>query len=78
MPDGRLAAEAGEGAFVEDLRDQPHVPDRRDLAVVGHGDACALLAAMLQRVQAEERQPRDVEAGRVDAEHTAHLCEVPV
>ena len=77
VPDGRLAAEAGEGALVEDLRDQSHVPDGRDLAVIGHGDAGALLAAVLQRVKAEEGQARDVEDGSVDGKHTAHLCEVP-
>ena len=31
-----------------------------DLAVVGHGDAGALLAAMLQGVQAEEGDAGDV------------------
>ena len=43
---------------------------------VGDGDAGALLAAVLERVEAEEGQPRDVAVGRaervVDAEHAAH------
>ena len=32
----------------------------------------ALLAAVLQRVEREVREPRDVAAGRVDAEDAAH------
>ncbi len=35
------------------LRDEVHVPDGRDLALVGHGDAGALLSAMLQGAETE-------------------------
>ena len=59
---------AGEHLLVEDLRDEAHVFDDRDLAFVGHGDAGALLAAVLQGVEAEEGEAGDVAAGGDDAE----------
>ena len=78
MADGVLAAEALEHLLVEDLADEAQVLDDRDLAVVGHGDAGALLAAVLQGVEAEERQPRDVAPRRVDAEDAAAVMETIV
>ena len=71
VADGVRAGEAGEHLLVEDLRDEAHVLDDRDLAFVGHGDAGALLAAMLQGVEPEEGEPGDVAARRVDAKDAA-------
>ena len=78
MADGVLAAEALEHLLVEHLADQAEVLDDRDLAVVGHGDAGALLAAVLQGVEAEEGQARDVEPRRVDAEDATAVVEMIV
>ena len=78
MTDGVRAAEAGERLLVEDLRGQAEVFDDRDLAAVGDRDAGALLATVLQSVEAEEGQPGDVVAGGEDAEDTAGVVEVVV
>jgi hypothetical protein len=72
---GVLAAQALEHLLVEDLADETQIPDDRDLAVVGHGDAGALLAAVLQGVEAEERQARDVAPRRMDAEDATAVME---
>ncbi len=71
VTDGVRAGEPGEDLLVEDLRDEAHVFDDRDLALVGHRDAGALLAAMLQGVEPEEGEPGDVAARGEDAEHAA-------
>ena len=42
--------------LVEDLRDEPEILQRRDAPAVGHGDAGALLAAVLQGVEPEVRR----------------------
>ena len=55
--------------------DEAQVLDHRDLAVVAHGDAGALLAAVLQGVEAEEGEARDVAPRRVDAEDAAAVVE---
>ena len=47
---------AFERAFVEGLGDVPHRARDAHLLAVGGGDAGALLAAMLQRIEAEIRQ----------------------
>ena len=78
VADGVLAAEALEHLLVEHLADEAEVLDDRDLAVVGHGDAGALLAAVLQGVQPEEGQARDVVARRVDAEDATAVVETIV
>ena len=74
----RAAAEPCEHLLVEHLRDQAHVLDDRDLALVGHGDAGALLAAMLQGVEAEEGEARHVVLRREDAEDAATVAEVVI
>ena len=78
VADGVLAAEALEHLLVEHLADEAEVLDDRDLAVVGHGDAGALLAAVLQGVEPEEGQARDVVARRVDAEDATAVVETIV
>ena len=78
VADSVLAAEAGEHLFVEDLAEQTEVLDDRDLAVVAHGDAGALLAAVLQGVEAEERQAGDVAPRCVDAEDATAVVQTVV
>ena len=62
--------------LVEHLVDEAHVLHRHHPAAVGDGDARALLAAVLQRVEAEVGEPCDVAVGGadrvVDAEDAAH------
>src|SRR5690606_31373394 len=56
-------------ALVEDLRDEAGVAQRGDVAALAGGDAGRLLAAVLQRVQGEVGELRDLAARRVHAEH---------
>ena len=72
VADRDVAVQAVELLLVEHLRDEPEVAQRREPAVVGDRDARRLLAAVLEREEAEVREPRDVVAGRVDAEDAAH------
>ncbi len=72
MPDRRAPRERLQLALVEDLRHESHVAHRHHAPAVGDGDARALLAAVLQRVEREVGQAGDVAAGRVDAEDAAH------
>ena len=72
VADRDLAAKAAELLLVEDLGDEPEVAQRRQPPVLGDGDARRLLPAVLQREQAEVRQPRHVTVGGVDAEDAAH------
>src|SRR3954467_3159209 len=58
--DGEVAAQAAQRRFVEDLADQPQVLVDDDRGPVGHGDAGRLLAAVLERVQAEVGELRDL------------------
>ena len=60
VADGELAAQAAQLLFVEDLRDESHVPQRRQAAAVRDGDSGRLLTAVLQREQAEVGQACDV------------------
>ena len=72
VADRDLAAQAAELLLVEDLGDEPEVAQPRLPPVLGDGDARRLLPAVLQREQAEVRQPRHVTVGGVDAEDAAH------
>ena len=72
VADRELAVQAREVLLVEHLRDEAEVAQRGQAAVLGDGDPGRLLAAVLERVQAEVGEPRDVAAGRVDAEDAAH------
>ena len=62
-----------EAALVEHLRDEAEVAQRGQPAVLAHRDPGRLLAAVLQRIEAEVREPRDVAARRANAEDPAHL-----
>ena len=57
--------------LVEDLVDEALVAHGHDVAVLGRGDAGGLLAAVLERVEPEVREPRDLVAGGTDAEDAA-------
>jgi len=75
VTDGELAAERGDVGLVEDMADEPEVAPRDDgAAAVGGRDTGRLLAAVLERVEREERQARDVTGGGVDAEDTALIA----
>ena len=78
VPDRDLAAQAAELLLVEHLGDEAEVAQRRQPPVLGDGDARRLLAAVLQREQAEVREPRHVAVGRVDAEDAAHQATTPI
>ena len=75
MAHGHEALERGERGLVEHLRHEAQVLSRHDGLTVAHGDAGALLTAMLQRLQAEARHARHVFAGSEHAEHGALLFE---
>jgi hypothetical protein len=53
VADGDVAGQGVQRGLVEDLRDQAHVLVDEDLPPVADGDPGRLLAAVLQRVQAE-------------------------
>ena len=57
---------------------EPEVLDDRDLTVIGYRDAGALLPAVLQGVETEEGQARDVTSRRVDAEDATAVVETIV
>ena len=78
VADRDLALQALELALVEDLRDEAHVAHRGDVPAVGDGDPGGLLAAVLEREQAEEGDARDVALRRADAEDAAHQTAVPI
>ena len=71
VADREVALERRERRLVEDLRDQAHVLVDQDLAAVADRDAGRLLAAVLQRVEAEVGQLGDVLARGPDAEDAA-------
>ena len=76
VADRDVAREAGEARLVEHLVHEAHVLHRHHARAVRDGDPGALLAAVLERIEAEVGEPRDVAvviAGRVvDAEDAAH------
>jgi hypothetical protein len=72
VPNRNLTVQAVQLLLVEDLRHEPEVAQRREPAVLRHGDACRLLTPVLQREETEVRQTRNVAVGSVDAEDAAH------
>ena len=77
VPDRELAVEAGEAALVEHLRHETEVAHRGQAPAFRDGDSRGLLAAMLERVEAEVAEARDVTAGRADSEDAAHQATCP-
>ena len=58
-----------EGGLVEDLTHQAHVLEDHDPAAIAHGDTGGLLAAVLQRIQAEVGELGDILVRRPHPEH---------
>ena len=77
VPDRELAVEAGEAALVEHLRHEAEVAHRGQAPAFRDGDSRGLLAAVLERVEAEVAEARDVTAGRADSEDAAHQATCP-
>ena len=77
MADRRVAVEAAQLLLVEDLSDETHVAQHRQPPFVRDRDPGGLLAAVLQREEAEEGHARDVPLRRADAEDAAHQATVP-
>jgi hypothetical protein len=71
VPDGHAALQRAQLLLVEDLVDQPLVAHGHDVAVLGGRDAGRLLAAVLERVEREVGQPRDLVLGGEYAEDAA-------
>ena len=66
MPDRQIAGECAQVVLAEHLADQPQLAARDDVpAAVGRRDPGRLLAAVLERVQREVGQARDVVPGCV-------------
>ena len=57
---------------------RPELLQHGEPPVLGDGDAGRLLSSMLERVQREVGEPRDVAIRRVDAEDAAHQPTVPI
>ena len=64
VPDRQLPRQRAQVVLAEHLAHQPQLAARDDMpAAVRRGDARRLLAAVLQRIQCEVRQARDLVAG---------------
>src|SRR6185437_13411727 len=74
VTDGDMSWQPREVVFRERLRHQPHLAVQVQARAVGGGDARALLAAMLQGVEAEVSDAGDILAGSVDAKDAACLA----
>ncbi len=72
MPDRDLSAEALQLLLGEDLCDEPELAEDGQAPAVGDGDPGRLLPSVLEGVQSEVRDARDVAARRVDSEDAAH------
>ena len=72
VPDRKLALQPREAALVEHLRHEPEVAERCQPSVLADGDPGRLLPAVLQRVEPEVGEARDVAIRRAHAEDAAH------
>ncbi len=73
MPDGDVTTQRTQVFLGEDLRHEAHGLVRPGRLPVGHRNAGALLAAVLQRVLGEESDPGYIGPGSIDAENAALL-----
>ena len=73
MADGDVAAKVAEVLFVEDLGDEAHAEVAVEFVAVGCDYSRALLASVLERVQAVEGHSCRVFIRGVDAEDAAVL-----
>jgi hypothetical protein len=71
VADRHVAVERSQLLLVEDLRDETGVSQSRDVTALAGGDPRRLLAAVLQRVEREVRQARDVVTRREYAKNPA-------
>ena len=74
VADRHVALQRPQLLLVEDLGDEARVAQRGDVPALAGGDPGRLLAAVLQRVEAEVGEPGDVVAGRVYAEDPAFVA----
>ncbi len=74
MAHGHVAGQGLELALVEDLGYQAHVAHGHDVAALADGDPGGLLPAVLQRVEGEVGQARDLALGRVYAEDATFVA----
>src|SRR5262249_49139816 len=78
VADRELAVEPAELLLVEDLRDETEVAERRQPPPVRDRDPGGLLPAVLEREQAEVREPGHVPSRRPDPEDAAHQATCPI
>ena len=71
MPDGEVAAQAGQRRLVEDLGDQAEILVDHHAGAVADRDAGRLLAAVLECVETEVGELGDLFSRRPDAEDAA-------
>ena len=71
VADRHVAAQRAQLLLVEHLVDEALVAHRHDVAALGYGDACGLLAPVLQRVQGEVGETGDIRPRGLDTEHAA-------
>ena len=74
VADRHVALQRAQLLLVEDLVDEALVAHGHDVAALRRGDAGRLLAAVLERVEREVREPRDLAAGGDDAEDAALIA----
>jgi len=77
VADRELPLQAREAPFVEHLGDEPEIAERSEPPVLADRDPRRLLPAVLQRVQPEVGQPRNIALRRADSEDAAHLADDP-
>src|SRR5579885_872106 len=74
VADSNVPLQFGKIVFGKGLRDQSHLPMRIEPRAVACHDAGALLAAMLERVEAEIGNTGYIFSGRINAEYAAGLA----
>ncbi|GAA3112116.1 hypothetical protein GCM10010449_38030 [Streptomyces rectiviolaceus] len=73
MTDRDMTPERAEGGFVEDLGNEPHVLEDKDLGAVAHRDSRGFLASMLEGVQPEVSELGDLFTRSPDTEDAASV-----
>ncbi len=73
VTDRDMTLEGAEGGLVEDLGDQAHVLEDEDLGAVAHRDSRGLLSSMLQGVEPEVSELRDLFTRSPDTEDAASV-----
>ncbi|CAB4957030.1 unannotated protein [freshwater metagenome] len=78
MADRHVAAQRLEAGLVEHLGYQAHVLEDHDVTAVAHRDAGGLLTSMLECVEPEVGELRDIVAGGPDPEYPACVLRTPL